>query len=41
MKPRLKKIGKFWLCYTQDTIVCTGTTPEKAYQNWITKNKAA
>jgi hypothetical protein len=41
MKPRLKKIGRIWLCYTQTTIVCTGLTPEEAYQKWMIKNKAA
>ncbi len=41
MKPRLKKLGNLWLCYTQTTIVCTGSTPEQSYQKWISKNKAA
>jgi hypothetical protein len=40
MKPRLKKLGNLWLCYTQTTIVCTGSTPEQAYQKWMIKNKA-
>jgi hypothetical protein len=40
MKPRLKKIGRIWLCYTQTTAVCSGSTPEQAYQKWISKNKA-
>jgi hypothetical protein len=41
MKPRLKKIGGIWLCYTQTTAVCSGLTPEEAYQKWMIKNKAA
>lgn len=41
MKPRIKKIGKFWLCFTQTTVVCAGLTPEMAYQKWMSKNKAA
>jgi hypothetical protein len=38
MKPRLKKIGRIWLCYTQTTAVCVGFTPEQAYQKWMIKN---
>jgi hypothetical protein len=41
MKPRLKKIGRIWLCYTQITVIGSGSTPEEAYQKWVAKNKAA
>jgi hypothetical protein len=41
MKPKLKKVGQFWVCYTEweDTVTCTGKSPEQAYYRWLTKNQ--
>ena len=42
MKPKLKKIGRLWVCYTEwDTLTCTGATPVQAYNRWRDKNKEA
>ena len=41
LKPRIRKVGKFWVCYTEweDTITCTGKSPENAYARWVFKNQ--
>jgi len=40
LKPKIRKIGSFWVCYTEwDSITCTGSSPEKAYLKWISKNE--
>jgi hypothetical protein len=41
MKPKLRKIGRLWVCYTEweDTITCTGKSPEHAYSRWLVKNQ--
>jgi hypothetical protein len=39
IKPHIKKIGDFWVCYSLwDTVPCTAKKPEKAYYRWLTKN---
>jgi hypothetical protein len=42
LKPKLKKIGSLWVCYTEwKSIPCTASTPEKAYMKWIYRNERA
>jgi len=40
IKPHIKKIGDFWVCYSLwDTVPCTAKNPEKAYYRWLVKNQ--
>lgn len=40
LKPRIRKIGSLWVCYTEwDSIACAASSPEKAYLRWINKNE--
>ena len=40
LKPRIRKVGKLWVCYTEwDSITCAAATPEKAYLRWISRNE--
>lgn len=34
MKPRLRKVGRFWLCRSPDGIIGIGLTPSDAFVNW-------
>jgi len=38
MKPKIKKVGNKWLCYTNFSIVACGTTPEAAFNKWMALN---
>ncbi len=40
LKPRIRKIGSLWVCYTEwDSIACAASSPEKAYLRWISRNE--
>jgi len=38
MKPKIKKVGNYWFCYTDFSIVASGTTPEAAFNKWMALN---
>ncbi len=35
MKPKIKKVGNYWFCYTDFSKVASGTTPEAAFNKWV------
>lgn len=40
MKPKIKKIGSVWCCYTKwDHVPATGKTPKEAYERFIKKKE--
>jgi hypothetical protein len=38
MKPKIKKVGNKWLCYTNFSVVACGDSPEAAYNKWMALN---
>ena len=38
MKPKIRKVGNRWVCYTNFSVVACGTTPEAAYNRWVYLN---
>jgi hypothetical protein len=39
MKPRLSKVGMFWVCRTSDRVLGCGFSVEIAYRNWYRNKK--
>ena len=33
-KPKIKRVGNYWVCFIQNHIIGYGKTPIEAYLNW-------